>query len=88
MQPNLEVDTMFSLEDGANECLDPALDRYERKFHDDFPIYLNEYLEITRADTNYSFSIKGCKALSVFIDECIKTNKPVIKPYGYDQLIF
>jgi hypothetical protein len=75
---------MFSLEDGTNEYLDPALDRYERKFNDDFPIYLNEYLEITSADTNYSFSIKGCKVLSVFIDECIKTNNPVAKPANYD----
>ncbi|WP_461240433.1 hypothetical protein [Paucilactobacillus sp. N302-9] len=73
---------MFYSEDGATDYLDSALNNYERKFNDSFPIY--EYLEITRADTKYDFSIKGCKELAKFIEECIKTNKPVIKPDGYD----
>lgn len=76
---------MFTSEDGAYTVIIEAIDKYEKHFNKEFPIY--EYIHITK-DEKYDFSVKGAKRLSNFIDGFIKANKPVSIPSDYKKRLY
>ncbi|HIB1875260.1 TPA: hypothetical protein ACWWCX_002694 [Enterococcus faecium] len=76
---------MFTREDGAGDIINDALEKYEKHFNVEFPLY--EYISMTESD-RYDFSVDGAKRLSKFIDERIATNTPVKIPEGYNERIY
>lgn len=76
---------MFTSEEGAWDVIEKAVNKYEKQFLEEFPVY--EYTNITTGK-GFDFSIKGAVKLSEFIDERIKNNKPVDIPEGYNKRIY
>lgn len=76
---------MFTAEDGAWGIIEKAMNKYEKGFGVEFPVY--EYTDMT-ASNGFDFSVKGARKLSDFIDERIKSNKPVEVPKGYDERVY
>lgn len=72
--------TLFSFEEGSGEIIDRAVEKYEKCFNTEFPLY--EHIEITR-NQEYDFSLDGAKKLAEFIDETIENGTPVPMPADY-----
>lgn len=75
-----KVITLFSFEEGSGEIIDRAIEKYEKSFNMEFPLY--EYIEITR-NQEYDFSLDGAKKLTEFINEKIDNGMPVPIPSDY-----
>ena len=76
---------MLYVEDGAAQIMNAAIQKYEDKFKDDFPLY--EHLDITSGD-GYDVSISGANSLAEFIETRIKNNNPVEIPEGYEDRVY
>lgn len=76
---------MFTSEDDALTLINNSVDRYEKHFDLEFPLY--EYIHITKND-QYDFSLKGAERFSLFIDDCIKSNLPVKIPSDYHDRLY
>lgn len=76
---------MLIVEDGALEIANEAIDRYENHFAEVFP--LSEYLNIT-SDKTFDITLSGAYKLTVFIDERIENNDPVVIPKGYNDRLY
>lgn len=76
---------MFTFEEGVNDTINIAVDKYEKHFSKEFPVY--EYLSMTKSK-DYDFSVKGSKRLADFIDKRIKANNPVEIPEGYEERLY
>lgn len=76
---------MFSMEEGALEIINSAMDDYEKKFDAEFPLY--EYIEMTKGN-GFDFSIEGSGRLKEFINERIEANAPVDIPEGYFDRLY
>jgi hypothetical protein len=76
---------MFEFEEGVSEILNPAIEKYERFFNSEFPLY--EYIEITQS-RDYDFSAKGAEKLVKLIDNRIRSDNPVEIPEGYESRLY
>lgn len=76
---------MFSSENGASDLVQNAIDKYEKHFDSEFPLY--EHIHLTK-NNNFDFSIEGAKRLDSFISGKIKENKLVEIPEGYYDRLY
>ena len=74
---------MFRVESGM-EIIEEAVDRYEKHFNKDFPLY--EYIEIAEIDE--TITTEGAEKLKKFIEDHIEANEEVYTPEDYDTRIY
>lgn len=73
---------MFTVEEGAWELVEEAINEYEEHFDSIFPIY--EYLDMA-SNKEYDVSVEGSKKLINFITRRIEEDNPVDIPLGYED---
>ena len=73
---------MFTVEEGAWELVEEAINEYEEHFDSIFPIY--EYLDMA-SNKEYDVSVEGSKKLINFITGRIVEDNPVDIPLGYED---
>ena len=76
---------MFTSEEGAYPVINKAVDKYEKHFNKEFPLY--EYIHITK-NNQYDFSLSGAKRLSKLINERIWNNEAVDVPLDYHERLY
>lgn len=78
---------MFNAEDKAGELVDKSIERYEKHFNLDFPLYTDKFLTML-ANDEFDISIEGAKILESFINNRIKENKPLSIPDDYYDIVY
>lgn len=76
---------MFSMEEGALDIINEAIDKYEKHF--DIEINMLDLVHITEGD-GYDFSVKGAKKLASLIDKHINTNEHINTPEENEQRVY